>query len=109
MMIGRKWWLKTPSSRHQEGEFQWEWMCPLVLSKHNTQVKERQTHCGQRHTGELHPKRCGSLQGGDRGEYSGHGDHTKHKGDFCENSWVSWLNLVKQRGLLGFQTQEMLR
>ena len=61
-------------------------MCPLALPKHNSQVKERRTHGGQPFTGELPLERCKCSRGEDRGEYSGHGNHTKNKDDLCVNT-----------------------
>ena len=84
MMIGRKWLMKASLSRHQEGECQWENLCPLVFLKQNMQIRERWTHCAWPRVGELPLERCESPRGGDRGGYNGHGDHTKHRGGWCE-------------------------
>ena len=78
-----KWWTKAPSSQHHDGECRWEHSCPLVFLKQNAQMREWWTRCAWPRIGEPLPKMSGTIQDGDRGEYSGHGNRTKHKGDLC--------------------------
>ena len=86
MMTGSGQQPKNLSFRHPEGECLWEWMCPLVLLKKKTQIREWWARCAWPQIGELPLERRRIPQGGDRGKYSGHGNHTKNRGDLYTNS-----------------------
>ena len=75
--------IKALLSRHHKGKNQWEHLCPLLLLKKYVKIRERLTHGARPRIGVRLLKRNDTLRGEERGECSGHGSHTKHKGDLC--------------------------
>ena len=105
-MIGSGQWSKALKFQNTAGGCLYEWMCPLVLLKKNTQIREWWTHCAWPQIEKLPLERCEIPRGWDRGGYNGHGDHKNHMGGWFEYSWGSWLQSRKEQKFPGRRIRE---